>query len=258
MMLPVSKPIYDLIPILAYVQFPWRFLVLSVFSSSLLVLSIEQWIGKDVVARIAGAYMFVGIAALLYMFYSQYVIPLSHVYLEDEARYSAVPVKDLSNMADNNKVTNAWEIWDLDYFRAQGASGTERDEYLPKFVNLDSIPSETADDVKWAGTGDVSIEIMESKPDKISATISTGHAGMLEFQHFYFPGWGVTVNGEPTSMRIHPEKGTMILQVADGVSNVVLTFGHTLIRRISAVISVICLVLLLAFTLFSKKEANAG
>ena len=202
--------------------------------------------------------MVVGVATLLYIFYSQYIIPLSHVYLEDEARYTAVPVKSLTGKHDQRKMIHAWEIWNLDYFRAHGASGTERDEYLPKYVSKDSIPTSLTDDVIWTGKGDASIEIMKSLPDKVKVKISTDHAGMLEFQRFYFPGWGVTVNGKSSSLKIHDRKGTMILKLADGESEVDLTFGYTSLRLISAGISIAFLTVLLVYTALYARRAVAG
>jgi len=256
MMLPVGGSVYNLIPLLAYLQFPWRFLVISVFSSSLLVLSIEQWIGTNVVSRIAGAYMIAGVAALLYIFYSQYIIPLSHIYIEDEARYTAVMAKDLPVIEGKINIVQPFNIWDLDYFRSQGSSGTERNEYLPKYVNL--IPSRVAEGVIWTGSGEANIEVTESNAVRVSVTITSDRAGVLEFQHFYFPGWGVTVNGKSSKLEIHPEKGTMIVHVAEGVSDVVLNFGYTLLRQISAMISIASLSVLLAYTFFYKKGTSAG
>ncbi len=236
--LPASRWVWDGVSLLAYVQFPWRFLGPAAFCLALLTGTGvgSLYLGADEAASRAGwcpAAISLAVTSLLVMtnlgwFYPQHCSPISET--------SIAALIDWERMTDTLGTTAKGEylpIWvhrfpettlDADYAR-DGPVVRLRPANLPAGARIEA-----------AAYGPLDAEIRLVTPAPFEA----------RYLAFYYPGWEVRLNGEVVD--IAPEAGTGLLtfDVPAGQHTVVVRFRETLLRRAATVASGLSLLALAA------------
>jgi hypothetical protein len=201
MMLPLSKPVWELIQVLQIIQFPWRFgTVTSVATAALLALGI---------AAMKGAFswrkVFVGQIV--------WVIIVGWVYAT---------------------VMVAWPA--LGPQVSTGIDSLLRDvpEYRPRWVQADLQSTlakfkgegDSIDKVAFA-TGGGSVLIEQWKPRNNVLMITMPAASTVLVRQYYYPGWTTRVNGERRVVQISEPDGLVQLSLSAGVHRVELRLERT-------------------------------
>ena len=229
--LPASLWVWDHVPLLRYVQFPWRYLGPAAFCLSLLAGAAAQTV-VDITAarspRLGGGAVAL-LAAVLMLANLGWLYP----------RHCPAP----------GDLTVAGMIgWE----RATDTLGTTaKGEYLPVWV--ERMPTAALDGAYRAG---VPVERMRAAdlPDRgrlieadygvQSATVvlEAPSAFQARYLAFYYPGWHVTIDGKPVP--VAPEKGTGLLTfpVTEGRHTVDIRFAETPLRVGADLVSVVTLV----------------
>ncbi len=240
MTLPLSRPLWDHLPLLEYIQFPWRFLGPAVLCVSLLAAAAVSPVCGPA-PPFANRILVVGSAVLIPLlaltglgwFYPRHCSP---------PRDASV-----SGMI-------AWE-------RATDTLGTTaKGEYLPIWVR--AFPEEPQLESAYAGQAALDrlrredlpsgAEILGANYGATDAAIEleTPQQFQAVYLALYYPGWRVAIDGEAVPITITDPDGLISFDVPAGRHNIHVSFGETPFRVTADVVSLISLVLLLAILIW--------
>lgn len=238
MMLPVSSWIWERVPIVAFVQFPWRLLVLTSFTLSIVGGSLIAAGEREQVAPRNASLLPAGILSLLVVLASfPYTLPQYTAH--DPRAEEPVAVIDFETVFPPDRV--GMVVWT----QVQPMTSPLVPQYLAgepltaARVLLDKAEVETL------RVGGHSREVVVRTPEPT----------VLEFYTYYFPGWAATMNGKAVDIRPHGPYGLIALDVPTGEHRVDLRFRDTPVRIVGKLISGSGL-FIAGVLLFSSKRAR--
>ncbi|QQG42208.1 MAG: glycosyltransferase family 39 protein [Candidatus Woesebacteria bacterium] len=215
-----SSFIWEYIKILAYIQFPWRFLSVVILSSSLL----------------GGYFIFIFKGKVRYLFaitFSLLAILLNWQYFKPEHFYFNLTDKELlsgQNFIDQQK-------------------GALLD-YLPKTA---LEPRELAPDAPYVVSGKAEIFDFINKSNRWTFKTDAVSESKVEIPVFDFPGWTVFVNGKEVVHTNDNVLGRIGVTIPGGKSNVEGKFKNTPIRILGNTLTGLSFVLLVLIYAKGKK-----
>lgn len=235
MTLEFSKPIWDLIKPLAYLQFPWRFLLFSAVFSSFLGGALIYLFSKIIKEKYAIFLLGVILISSRFFFSSNYFKPQTYL-----------------NVKDSNYTTNQDIEW-----RVSGMSF----EYVPKGVatRLSKLSvTELAIDKKDLPktsfktlTRLLNIKEERNTPIYKSYKIS-GSGGKLVINTFVFPGWKAYVDNKNILINPYGKLKLISLDLPKGNHYIQIKFENTLIRTVGNSLSLISFFSIITLLLMSK------
>jgi uncharacterized membrane protein len=199
--------VWQRLPILQFLAFPWRALALPGLLLPLLALPAFAWLrGRW---RLAA----VGLLVILNLPHTE---PKSYLAFDDE-------------------------FYEPASIARRGLNTSTREEYEPTAV-VERPPWSA---VRLAGAGDVA-QIVELSFSTLRQEyeVRASEAVRLEASTFYYPGWRATVDGVPVAIAPVPGRGTIGLDIPAGRHRVALIFGRTPIRAIALWLSMATAILL--------------
>ncbi|MEN9407270.1 MAG: hypothetical protein RLZZ455_486 [Candidatus Parcubacteria bacterium] len=207
-----SAIFWSVLPV-QFVQFPFRFLSMTIFAVSFLVAFIfsvlKKWESRTV-----------GLILIIAGLFSSWQM-LSHV--------------QVTNQPDSYYATN------LD-------TTTVRQEYMPRWVK--DIPISWQQEKVITSDGRVQKIIVTT--NSVVFWTNAPHKATYTINKVYFPGWNVTVDGSVVDVSYKNPEGLMRVKVPAGEHKVVAVFKETQIRLISDIISVISFTLILLMSIKKK------
>lgn len=210
LMLAIANPLWNILPKLRFVQFPWRFLLcLGVPFALLTVMGFRRW-----TARIA-IYL-----AMLCVF--------GFVWLHFQAPWWD-NLADLREMQDN---------------MATGVGYEGTDEYTPVSADPYNV-DKTAGSVTVDGPAHAAIRVSEWKADRKLFTAEMSAPDNVALRLFNYPAWRVEVNGQPVTAGMREGTGQMLVPVEAGANRVEIIFIRTWDRKLGLWISALALLLVL-------------
>ncbi len=248
MQVPLSAGVWRAIPLLAFVQFPWR-----LTGPLSLLLSVPAGAGIASVARhIRQPLWCAAWVGLTLLFTIIIAMPwLYSAYVPDAPTASIVEVQNFER-------------------RTNFIGGTAAGEYLPRWVavmpdpdrllglyaqaevipRLQPSPAVTVEDMTWG---------MKSA----ALTLQVRRDTRLTFDWLYFPGWWAKLDGERIAVTPSEPNGLVSVEVPAGEHHLQLGFGPTPLRRVAMWVSVAALIVLGAVLAFlriwgKRKPEEAG
>jgi len=219
-----STLIWDNFLPLQSLQFPWRFLTISVFSASFL----------------SGALALLPKSKLLLLTSFTLLFLLNANYFR--------PSTWLPNMTDSQKFSGkSWQY--------QITSGIF--DYLPIFAKAPPADAAGSDLDIISGIGEYRTLFKNSRLQKYSLSITSSSA-IAELQTYYFPGWQAYLNGQKQiidSTR-DPLLGRIQVDLPKGSSDLILKFNNTPIRTISNLLSLISWVCFIIILWIQRPKKN--
>lgn len=221
---PLSRLVWDHVPLLPMTQFPWRFLsVQAVFTALLtgaLITPLTGWfrsVPPWVTAAVLGATVTVaGLAGL-------------------QPEYLPIGAEDVS--------VARLQLYEL---FSGNIGSTIRHEYLPQWVKPRPHTGPTllrpdAPPSVFALSGQVFYtERVEEGPTRHVWNLDTGNTGSeVAFPIYYWPGWQAAVNGVPVDTGPAPASGYLSLNVPPGQHTIEVWLGRTGLRLWSEIGSLI-------------------
>lgn len=222
MSLPASRPLWAALPLLHYVQFPWRFANLTTLPLALLVGygASAWWRG-----RLGTAWGILCLGALLWGA-APYALP-------------ARPLVDLSGLTA--QAIPAWE-------EKTGAVGTTASgEYLPAAARIPS-PQD------WARFGHA--RLLSLSAHTLSFAVRASSPGSIALPVLFFPGWRAQSEDEALTLGVEPGTGFLQVQLPAGEHVVTLHFGPTGVDLAGFVLSLAGASLLVATVWRSSNNAQ--
>lgn len=240
MITPLSKPLWDHLPLLPVVQFPWRFLsVQALFTAAATAALVPGQSARDTqYATRRPLWVALPVAVLL----------IASVLLSLHPTRLPITPADVT--------TERLQLYEL---FTQNIGTTIRHEWLPTTVNPRPFTSdaliEPGAPPRAIPLDGASLEasLVERKPTRQEWQVS-GEGGRIAFPLLYWPGWGARVDGEPVEVWPVEGSGYLALEVGPGEHTVLLQLGHTPVRAIAETISLVALAGLLGIVVIGVRE----
>lgn len=209
LLLPYSEFIWNLIHPLAFLQYPWRFLLLCAFYMSFLggaIVFILQEFIKGRVRIIIYIFLFILSAAMLYQ-QGKYFVP----------RY--IYPTDGSNFTEKSKIN-----WDISKIS---------DEYMPKNFQKPKLPEEVPQGFIAPFLGQV--VSLDLKTQKKVFILASDKEQNINIRLAYFPAWHAYLDDKP--VQIVENATGMELNIPKGKHTLTLIFENTPIELIGDITS---------------------
>ncbi|MGQ0720648.1 MAG: 6-pyruvoyl-tetrahydropterin synthase-related protein [Candidatus Eiseniibacteriota bacterium] len=227
MTMPAGAPIYDAVPLLRFVQFPWRFLVLV--SLGLGVLG-GAGLGAFLAGRIAWVRSVVAGAAAI---------------------FAVTAVSPLLGPKPHGEIP-PWSVDPEELARGrQTATGVG--EYQPRWAG-EAPPAREFDRGIRAPEG-VRIEGEGRSVGRYEFVVESAGPSTILLRDVYYPGWTAEVGGREVSIRPHAENGQLELDVGPGRHEVRVRLEATPLRRVARLVSAAAAVAALVTLAFVRRRS---
>jgi len=218
---PRSLFLWEKIPILSFVQFPWRFLGLTIF-----FMSLASAIVVTVYSRLK--------------FLLAFVIIFITIFLNRDYTW---PVHFSRLVKDEEKLIGV--AWDLQRKAAIL-------DYLPKTAKM-APQSGSFDEPKFI-SGDGVVKNFSKGSDRFSFDADIYNESEIEISVMYFPGWVLIVDGKEVELKTHGDYGLIKVKLDAGNHMVEGRFTDTKIRSIANFATLISGSALLIVSIISRKK----
>lgn len=210
--LPGTGLLWDLLPKLRFMQFPWRWLLcLSMILSLLVAVGLRSWRARFLVCLALLAVVAGGWKRIQAPWWDN--------------------AGDLGEMQDNI---------------ATGAGYAGTDEYTPMGANPSAI-DKAAPRVAVEGLAHAQIHVLQWDAESRIFTAEMSAPSNLALHLFNYPAWRVVVNGREVRAGTRQDTGQMLVPVERGANRVEIEFTHTRDRILGASISIATLFLIMIF-----------
>lgn len=218
-----STFLWQHLPLIAYFQFPWRFLAPVIFCFSFISGSITQIISSK-------------FQKITILFIVLSIVLLNLPYFYEDIWYS--------KLTDSQKLTSSELL-------RQSASGLM--DYWPKFGQ--SYPNSYAPSIPEVTNGHVDfLNFTKNSHQASSIFYVTTDSATVNFPIVYFPNWELKLDGQISSYQLDSKLGLIQGTFIKGPHEILLNFTNTPIRRFSNVLSLLSLLSFIIFIIREKRS----
>ncbi len=215
--LEISKPLWELFKPMEFFQFPWRFLIMASFFSSLVSGGLFLFLEKFVKNKNMN-YLFTVLIFIFIIFVStKFFVPQSVL---------------------NKKALDYTNIYVLTW-QASKIS----DEYMPKKFIVPANPYEIPD-ISNLKTSQLTINILERKTQHLRLGLDVNKGGDYIIPIAYFPAWKAKLDSKAIDLKENPRG--MIINFPKGKHVLEVNFVQTPVEKFSNVLSIAGILALLA------------
>ncbi|MDP8257050.1 MAG: 6-pyruvoyl-tetrahydropterin synthase-related protein [Candidatus Alcyoniella australis] len=246
----LSEPLWSSLPLLPYVQFPWRFLGLFCWAIAALAAWPALWI-EDRLGALGAAAWAVGWSVMLIAVQGDGVAPqylaldqqtAQEIVAEDREQHEA------NLEAGGVDVARFWSAEQMVWFKARGTSW---DDFLPRGVAQNvCLFCEDYIDPAMIDAGSGTILHSARGNSWVEALVRVETEATLRLHVFDFRGWQVTLDGRPSEHRPYPEVGDISLRLEPGEHLVRASFKGSGLTRLCNVISIAALLAIIGMFLY--------
>lgn len=228
MTLSVSQPFWEGIPYASFLQFPWRFLSIVMFSAAILSGMLFMYLRKETY-KIALFIIFIIVTPFLSYRYLQPAAYLPKDYFAQDSQ---------------------------DFYKgvARGQGGTALMGYFPKTMEVlpeqNKVPLNKIALSNSNATGTVVKDTFTYKEFHISSRVPI----KAELFIHYFPGWTFSINDIPVTPDTSNIYGFVYLPLPSGNNKIVARFDNTPLITAANSISLLSILVLIAFLVFESKK----
>lgn len=228
-MLDSSKIVWDFLPFMKFFQYPWRFMIMATFTSSLLggflISNVNYFSSNNKIIQIFKFASSTLLIIAIFLLYAKLFVPQT-VNGKTAADYTS-------------EFNLKWTISKIS------------DEYLPgnfsKPETKDEIVKEKFEIIK--GSAQISNEVFTI--NKIYADISANTESEVLIKIAYFPAWNLYLNNSKHDFKIS-DKGIMTV-IPDGESKLRLEFRQTNLEKVANILSISGMLGLLAVIIVGRR-----
>lgn len=233
---PLSQPLWENIPLLAYTQFPWRFLSIQALFTAALTAQVGDWRLEVGGWRLPQSL-------------------LSHLLATALALAALLPLRLEFIPLDDSDVTAA-RLNLYEYFTT-AIGNTVNSEYLPRDVKprpftSDSVLGRTPRLKVLNGLAGGERLWKRGASEQWAITVAGDSGATLAVPTHYWPGWQAEANGEPMPLRVVPGLGWIMFDLPPGAHLVTLRLGRTPLRLGAEAFSLLALLLPLGIRAFHR------
>lgn len=228
--LSISQPLWDTLPLIKFIQFPWRFLSLAMLCAALLAGAVVSWLPKSGWWLASGVAL-VAVVGSLSWWYPRYCVPFQETTLATTLHYEL----DTSTLGT-----------------------TAKGEYLPRTVTTLSDDLSVADALikgeqpAYLSSLPDTANLTVAQPDPLNyqATFTLPVDTTLTFKQLFFPGWAATLDGQPLAITPTVNTGLITFTVPAGTHTLNIYFGNTPLHLIAAIVSILSLLTALLYSIW--------
>ncbi len=243
MITPLSRPLWDHVPLLSVVQFPWRFL------------SVQALFAAAATAQIADCRLHV--ANRRAQSANRTLVVLIATLLLASTLLSLHPER--LHIGPGDVTVERLQLYEA---FAGNIGTTIRHEWLPNTANPRPFTSDALVEpdappraIPLEGAT-LDATLVERRPTRQTWQVG-GEGGGIAFPLLYWPGWEAQVDGERVDVWPIEGSGSLALQVPPGEHTVVLRLGRTPVRTIAESVSLVAsLALAVVVGLQARKSAS--
>ncbi len=223
LMLRITLPLWDHLPELRFVQFPWRWLLcLDVPFAIAITFVLRRWWMRAAVCALS--------LAVVLVVWHRVQVP----WWDNAA--------DIQEMLDNQS-------------DRIGNEGT--DEYVPAGADPYDIDKD-APLVRFEGHGDAHVAVQKWFAERRDFTATASSNGELILRLFNYPSWKVRVNGQEVNTEKTAHAGQMVIPIIAGENRVEINFVQGWDRRFGVYCSLIALVMLVIWPTIALRKVIAA
>ncbi|RJQ37719.1 hypothetical protein C4559_03220 [Candidatus Microgenomates bacterium] len=214
LMLDFSKIIWEKIPQMEYIQYPWRYLLFASFASSFMAGSMF-FFSKKLIPRLFNYNIFIFSSfavTILILFYLNFK-------LFQPQSFNNRTVNDYTNQLELN-----WRISKIS------------DEYLPISIKKPSVIYEI-NQKPITSIENVSVKIITNKSQKIIAEINSDKKSNIKLNIAEFPAWRISVDG--LTQTFNKTENGLLLTVDKGKHLVAASYEETPIEKLGNIVTLI-------------------
>jgi hypothetical protein len=247
LLLPFSDVVWRHTPEIAFLQFPWRWLlVLSLILAALTGLALrgDMATRRAVLARVAAVVVVAGcVSGVAWVYFWQ-------------------PCDEEDNVRAQLATFRGEGFEGTDEYTASPADNGDIQRELPRIRVLrsaggDKADSSVAQNPEWQiGGADLQpseIQIQHWDVERMRSTVHSG-VGFAVLRVMDYPAWRVRVNGAPVSARPRREDGLMVIPVGAGMSEIEVRYGATRDVWLGRFLSLIAVVLWIGLAAFRRRQ----
>jgi hypothetical protein len=227
-MTPAARPLWDVLPLVSLIQFPWRLLALTTVTLALLCAAGMSWLATSLESRSSASagspYACVLVLAMVLAGFPYTRPELVPVRPQDE---SPLAIIEFETKHPDMRGMTRW---------SQRPPADADSPLLAQY--LDGRPLVKAAIVAGQGV----ILAQGHAAASAYAHVRAESEVRLRFYTYYFPGWQASVNGRLAEIAPDPPNGLIGLTLPPGEHDVRLRFGPTPVRRLATGISLVALV----------------
>jgi len=225
----ISAPLWEALPLLRFVQFPFRWLLFVTLFASLLVGLVARRLppgSRDLLVAAAAA------VALLLVY--PLLVPRYAFVDRSTLRPTYADASRLEQAAANEALAPPEEAFTIEALRARLVTGTSAHDFKPRGVDPRRLAATGAAEPLAPG-----LEVLEADwgYPVVRAKVRVDAPAPLALHQFDFPGWRVEVDGVRRPHRTEPDRGRIVVDLAPGDREVVARFGWTPERAGAAAVS---------------------
>ncbi len=217
---PRSEMIWKLIDPLKYLQFPWRFLALSIFGISLLVGSL----GQTLTGRKKG--FLISLLVVVVLFNFNFFRPEKFLDVTDQQMFSGKSWTDLLGHS----------IFD----------------YLP--IYAEAPPATLATQPYQVLAGHLDVSNYHQGTDWIYFNVDAHEHSILRLSQYYFPNWRIFVDGKQVPIEYKNPLGLMTIIVGVGQHDVYAKLADSTLRTVGNMMSLVGFTMLIIIGLIQLKS----
>ncbi len=216
LMLPISRPIWEVFSFLRYMQFPWRMLWLTVFS--LIMILIHTFDELKTMKKLYVLGMFLLFATIIHSFVF-YVKPRGYISNPDYEWFEYF--KTASSYDENQPI---WATRYIARYTFEKVSMREHGKKLFPYINGKEDPKEHT-------VGSVSIDVFTGIRKQYTVTTDVD-ADIIQ-KTVYYPGWVVYVDGKKTDIEFNDQEfpGRVVIPVSKGTHKIESYFTNDVLDR---------------------------
>ena len=248
LMTAVSEPIWANLPLIEFVQFPWRLLgpaalcLAILVGASIDVLTNNQQSTRNSQQSTNSRITHHASRIIIVSIYCTLLILANLYYLD--ARYC--PGLENPTIVDMQAFERA----------SQTIGTTAKGEYLP--LTVEYMPTDPAIE-PFAPIPDTAVLHSANRtPKQFSATLTATESFTLIANTFDYPGWQATINGEPVAITPSDGTGLITIPIPAGEHDINIQFKETPLRLFANLVSFLSLIALIviAFIPFKRDQGS--
>lgn len=221
-----SKPIWDALPFMVAVQFPWRWLSVIILFLALLVGMATVYIKHKFIR-----YIYVTVLSLIIIF------------------------TNLSYFRPESYLKNNDDLYYTDATRIRSQMSSILPDYIPKQMPAEFSYNPVGKVLEPAPG--VQEEVIENKVQEKKVHVITTTLTQIDFDIADYPGWTVIVDGV-VSDKLEGKIGNLAVMIPAGSHQIDVQFRDSPVRAYSDEVSLVCVILfLLLFVIYRYQQKKA-
>lgn len=254
LMLSFSRPVWELVPILQKVGFPWRLLVMTSFFHAFCLAFVIDGIGNLVASWKRFALAAITLITLSFnISYSVSILTNFSGMPFDEWR--KLPAWSIDNPLTYRKLSENFAA-----YLPSNKFLMDVVEFRPKWsvskisrsgITLPQAILEGEYGIFEGGSGWLDVIVWEPEFRRIQA--NSIRPSRLLVRTFYYPGWKAVINGMEASISADPNFGLISIDLPEGASDIELRFEKSPVQKYGNIISAISLLIVAVYAVFARR-----